>query len=316
MSREDTPIEIDDDLSSPPEPTMKDMMRMLHTVIENTSDNKVFKATTVKRLDDIESKAIDTTERLQNIETKLAAIESKSASFALSSTGIWADQRKLRNNITITGLSQSDEEDLQLLVVDVCCALNVSIKISDIDAVYRVSSRSSNMIIVKFRNFETKMRLMKAKLIKKLYVNDIPLASTGTSDAVTQVYINSHVTPAVGQMLQRARTAVKTNLIASCWVTNNALMIKASIHALPLSLKSMDELNKLLDTGKVPSPDPKPSPAIKRKKSVNESISPKNERPPASKPRVNSRSRLSGPKSVKDKREHKNSQQNKATNKK
>lgn len=247
-------IEIDDEIDLHPnttdillfqEPTMENLMKMMATVIANTSDIQRCKTSTTERLDTVAAKADATDKRLEQIEQTIARIESAPPSS--SSSNDWYEQRKLRNNVAIIGLSPIVNENLKVTVNDLCNFLQVPLVDGDIDDAYRVANNRSNMLIVKFRNFTTKLELIKARSAKKVTVNDIrPSASNSNA----QIVINSHVTPPISRMLQRGRSAVKDGIIAACWITGGASMLKATNDAQPLQAKSFDELIRILDSGK------------------------------------------------------------------
>lgn len=305
-------IIIDDELDLHPsssdillhqEPTMENLMKMMATVIANTSDIQQYKATTTQRLDTVVAKTDATDKRLDQIEQAITRIESAPASS--SSSNDWFEQRKLRNNVSIIGLSPIPNENLKKTVNDLCTFLRVPLGDGDIDDAYRVTNNRSNMIIVKFRNFTTKLSLLRAKTANKMHVSDIRSSAGVSADASNgQIFINSHMTPPISRMLQRARSAVKDGVIASCWITGSALMLKATKDAPPLQAKSIDELVRILDSGKTEPVKPKPVEVANGKRSrprnANDSLSPKPaEMPPTSKQRTSSKGRpIIGPKSV------------------
>lgn len=104
----------------------------------------------------------------------------------------------------------------------------------------------SNMIIVKFINFDTKLKLLTAKKNRKVTVDDIPSVPSLSDQAAREIFINTHVTPFVGRLLHRGRIAVKEKKLAACWMSANSVLIKTSNDGDPMAIKSMVDFDKIL----------------------------------------------------------------------
>lgn len=146
-----TPMEEDLLLSdeNDAEPTNADIFRFIKKIDVNTAETKDIIAATTVRLTAIETKADNTDKRIDALEQQLAEIKSSvSHSSSTVASNIWAEQKKLRNNVSVIGLPPSNNEDLHQVVVDLCRHFDITIGRNDIETVYRVSNKRSNMIIV------------------------------------------------------------------------------------------------------------------------------------------------------------------------
>lgn len=167
-----------------------------------------------------------------------------SSSFSLGDG--WTEQRKLSNNINIIGIHPSQGENLTNIVLDVFIFFGLVIAAADVESVYRVKHARSNMIIVKLSNFDVKLKLLLMKKTKKITVGDILSVPRTAENEAKEIFINTHVTPMVGRLLYRGRTAVKNGKLAACWMSANSIMVKIATDARPISVKSMSDFDKLL----------------------------------------------------------------------
>lgn len=299
----------DDDIvvspNNKPQPSNADLMQFLMKMNVNLASNTVFKATATKRLNELESKTDSNAEKITQIEAQLADMKS-AASFSLADG--WSEQRKLRNNITIIGIHRSQGEILTNIVLDLFIFFGQTITSTDVENVYRVKHAKSNMIIVKLSNFDIKLKLLSAKKNKKITIGDILSVTASADNMGKEIYINTHVTPFVGRLLYRGRTAVKNGKLAACWMSANSILVKTAADADPIAIKSMSDFDKILGTSEMESSLPTSAPAIKRR-IEDESPSNKIDRP-KTKPRRatggrNSPGPLSSKNNKKDKTAHK-----------
>lgn len=118
LSEEDELLEIK---QKKPQPTNADIMKFLERMNRNIAVNNEFKVTATKRLDELDSKTQNNTDKIAHLEIKIA--EMKSSSTISSMSDVWNEQRKLRNNINIISISPSSGENLTNIVLDLCIFL-------------------------------------------------------------------------------------------------------------------------------------------------------------------------------------------------
>lgn len=280
------------------EPSNADLMRKLLEISANTADNIKFKAAASKWLNTLEQHAGFVDKRLEKLETRINELNANKEQ-APSSANDWLDQRKLRNNVSIVGIPVAKDENIAKLIVDMCSVFGMAIAATDLKSFYRVAHAKSNMIIAKFKSFESKSLLLAAKAKKRLTLADIPNIACGASDASKPIYINSHVTPVIGRMLHSGRIAMKEKKILACWVTARGFMVKISNASEPKVLHTLEELNGLV--GVLESMPAQPTSFQTGKRNKPEDDSP-NGNKPKSKIRNTSRGRSgAGPLSTKTK---------------
>lgn len=289
----------EEDLLEPPartQPTNSDLMKFLEKMNVNLASNNLFKATATKRMDQLDTKVNDNSDRIARLESHIVEMKSNSGQ---SFNDGWSEQRKLQNNVNIVGIHPSTGENLINMVLDVFIFYGLSIAATDVESVYRVKYAKSNMIIVKFVNFETKLKLLNAKKNKKLTVGDILSVTDALNDATKEIFINTHVTPFVGRLLHRGRLAVKGRKLAACWMSANSILVKVTDDGAPIMIKSMPDFDKILGESDLQVSEPSALAGGKRR-IVDVSPTLPTELQPKSKPRTNMRGRNgTGPLSTK-----------------
>lgn len=141
------------------QPTNSDLMKFLIKMNDNLAANNVFKATATKRLNDLDVKVNGNTEKIVQLETRIAEMNSSTPNEHIDG---WCERWKLRNNINIVGIHPSSGENLTNIVLHIYIFYGLSISSSEIEAAYRVKYSKSNMIIVRFINLEIKLKLLSA----------------------------------------------------------------------------------------------------------------------------------------------------------
>lgn len=179
-SRDNSPVK---------QPSNADLMKIMLEISANTADNNKFKAAASKRLIVLEQRAEKTDKHFENLESKLEELRTGNQ-HAPSPANDWLDQRKLRNNISIVGFPPTKNENVVKIVVDLCGALGVVVVSGDLSSVYRVAHAKSNMLIVKFNTFETKVRVLAAKGKNRLSVSDIANIACSSVDATKPIFVH------------------------------------------------------------------------------------------------------------------------------
>lgn len=278
------------------QPTNSDLMKFLEKMNENLASNNMFKVTATKRLDDLDSKTDANAAKILQLESCIAELKSGDSHARMDG---WSEQRKLNNNINIIGIHPSAGENLSNMVVDLFIFYGLSIPAADIESVYRVKYSKSNMIIVRFMKFDTKLKLLSAKKNKKLTVGDIPSVAGAAGGAAKEVFINTHATPFVGRLLHRGRIAVKENKLNACWMSSNCVLVKFTTDGDPVMIKSMSDFDRILETS-IPLLEEPSSMVVGKRRMDETSPTLSTDSQPESKPRTNLRGKNStGPLSSK-----------------
>lgn len=227
----------------------------------------------LKKSVDIKFAAINTeikahSEKFSDIEERMSQFERSLA--AANYDRELTKQQLLKNNISIFGCPKIGEENVTETALKVFKAFGSTLKQSDFSAVYRTSGKkpSFTSIVVKFKVFEVKLAAMSSKAQKQVKVSDV----FGDSGSSVQIYLNHHVTPFFGKLLAAGRTAVKDELIHSCWINAMGCMIKLEENGKPMNVRSLDGFDSIrskagaTSSGKRNKPDDKSSPPNRKPK--------------------------------------------------
>lgn len=245
------------------EPTGNEIMQMLKAIRNDTSSTNKSLATYMKETDKKlsgMSAAIDkNTKQIETLGTKFKACETIVSDVKYSNE--LQKQKLLKNNISIYGIPFNADEDLVEIVKAVFKFYNIELNVSSISGTYRVK-KSVNLIVVKFKDFEMKDLIMKAKSEKILKLTDLFATSSATNEII---YINNHTSPFFGKLLYHGRQCVKEKKLFSCWISSNGFMVRKTENSSPAEMKSVEHLmsfvNATTNKTKRGAPDDKASPS-------------------------------------------------------
>ena len=160
---------------------------------------------------------------LAGLQTEVGVLESENAVLknrvdkleaALEST----EQYNRRNCLKISGVPENIEKSTDEYVCDLARAVDVDIRIEDIDRSHRLGRSSSAAdergkprdIIVKFVSYRARANFYKARVLTK-------------SKGYRGVFINEHLTRSRGSVLYEARRRVKSRQLKSAWSMDGAI---------------------------------------------------------------------------------------------
>lgn len=147
------------------------------------------------------------------------------------------EQYGRREMVDIVGFPQSDEENTDNIVSDICENLNIEINVNkDIEVSHRVSSKPNAAIIVKFNN-----RRKRDEFYNKGRKSHLKLNAFGYEDD-SSIYINESLTFKNRTTFKRSKDALR-NKYKYIWLKNGVTLIKkddqGKIHKI-LSEKDID----------------------------------------------------------------------------
>ncbi|KAG4067311.1 hypothetical protein HA402_000302 [Bradysia odoriphaga] len=186
-------------------------------------------------------------------------------------------QNVLSHNLSIMGLPATVDEDLNLLSLKIFQVIGCAIQRSDIFGCYRIkkANKFTSIFIIKFNDFATKQRIMKAKVDKVIKVRDV--IGSDTTAGNSTLFINNHVTPFFGKLMAEGRKAVKDKRIQSVWLNRNGCNIRLEANGPERIYRSTDELYRMLSSLDHRSSTSNPfNTGSKRQRSEDDDNSPKN----------------------------------------
>lgn len=139
------------------------------------------------------------------------------------------DQYSRKNNVIISGLVESKEEDLKATLPKLAAALDVPC--SGVLAVHRLSetkfSAEKNIprdIVVKFSMYEVKDSFISE--FKKKFKEGMPANKVG-GEAGDMIWLKDHLTPRRNFLLRQAKKRSTTHKFSYVWVKKCTVFVKA-----------------------------------------------------------------------------------------
>lgn len=153
-------------------------------------------------------------------------------------------QQQLRNNLSIMGIPPLRDEFVSSTVMKILNALGCNPVNEDLVTAYRTNGKNSS-IIIKLSSFEKKIDILNARAKKTIRVKDI--ANVEPSLAENIIFVNLHVTPFFGKLLQEGRKLVKEKRFFSCWLASSGACVKLVENGNPVNFRSSEELQRIVD---------------------------------------------------------------------
>lgn len=129
------------------------------------------------------------------------------------------------NNIEISGVPESENEDMDTLLTDIAKAIDVEHKASSVEAAHRVPSynrKRVSPIVVKF----------KSRRDKEVWINGFKKTRPLTADKINphmnkdKVFINEHLSPANKLLLSRTKEAARDRGYKFIWTKDGKIFAR------------------------------------------------------------------------------------------
>lgn len=218
-----------------------EMMRSLNSMHAKHDEFRLFTATATNKFVEIDEKLNENDARVSALESKIKAMESSTMD-----RFDWMAQEKLKTDISIIGIPTTENENRKQIVVEICSFFGVKVNAADIESAHRMKLKRSNMMIVRFRNYDSKLQLMAAKVKKNATLGDIRSIHSGSKQTKNIIYINHHVSPKTGRMQQLLRYAVREQLIESQWISPKGMGFRFKADAEPTIVTNIDQIKNIL----------------------------------------------------------------------
>ena len=163
------------------------------------------------------------------------------------------EQDKLVNNIEITGIPMTDNENTFEIIKIISNKLNIELDDKKVIKAYRMTLNKNKMncpsIIVNFDNTSTKLELIKAIKLRAINQNGLLANEIHTSFAKNNVYINDQLTKDNKHLFWLARLVSKNYNYRFSWANHSGVFIKRDEGSRFIKIISINQLKKL-DTEK------------------------------------------------------------------
>ena len=154
------------------------------------------------------------TDRVESLERRIGELERAEDS---------ANQYSRRNCLRVSGVKETEGENIDDVVIDLCKGIGVDIKLDEIDRTHRLgrkiehsdkSSKRPRDIIVKFATYRSRQKLFKAR------------RSLRGHSKHKDVYINEELTRARSELYYNARMLVKARLVVKTWTSDGVIFVE------------------------------------------------------------------------------------------
>lgn len=225
-------------------PSNTDIMEFLKTMKSELCTKKdltSLKASLSSDIQLVDNKVEETKSELNTLRSRLEELESRDnlATFRQE----LQKQRLLRNNLSLMGIPIVPGESLSDIVIKIFASFDCIYTTNDIASVYRTKGENS-MIIVKLSSYDSKAAILQAKMKKSTHLSDIGLSEPSNDNNI--IFINNHVTPYFGKLLQEGRRAMKENKIHSCWLASSGCMLRLVENGTPRPYRTLQEMYDII----------------------------------------------------------------------
>lgn len=211
-----------------------ELVTILQQIQKQGDDTKTELKAVTGKISKIDGKVGENSGKIAAVEKSLAKMKKE-----LDSTRFNHEitkQSALRENVVIFGVPNTQGEDVNKTAILVFKAFGCSFDVSSFRAVYR--TRAANTIIVKFADFQLKLKALEAK--KRVALGDV--ANCAEELRNRPIFINNHVTPYFAKILSLGRDAVRKDTIHSCWMGTAGCLAKEKEDSEPVVIRSLDEM--------------------------------------------------------------------------
>ena len=190
------------------------------------------------KIEEINMKMEVMEEKYSAVVQKLGAAESKIQQLEAYSR---------RNNLTISGVPETDGEETDQLVLDVAKSAGVMLTPDDIDVSHRVGRPKNNKtrnLVVKFLSHNVREKLFTARKDKSANrVRSHPLL---TAEAIRGIYISENLTPESQKLLFVCRQLKAKNKVWGAYSTNGRVKVRLGQDQTPKIIECVEDLEQLV----------------------------------------------------------------------
>lgn len=161
-------------------------------------------------------------------------------------------QTEARNqNIIISGIKQTKNENMQAIIQSVARAINFELDEKEINSAYRQSNggqQPSNRIIVRFTRKITRDQMIAAYKLTCKTSNTFGIETKHISKDLDQgrVFVGEHLTPQTASLLKAAKEELKRKNYKFIWVKDNKIYAKQTDNEKIVNIRSETDIVKLI----------------------------------------------------------------------
>lgn len=210
-------------------------------------------STTVQFVSD---KLDSSTKLMENISTELAALKKENHELRNNNDRLSSEvddlkermrtleQYTRRNNVEISGIPVTANEDVVAIVKDVGSALGIAVEDSEVSAAHRIPSYRRDRtpsIVVQFHNRSTRDSVIAKFREKKI----LCASKVNSSFSQQKVFVNEHLSPNNKLFLAKLKQKCRDVNYSFVWCREGKFFVRRSPGEKPIKISSFDELYKL-----------------------------------------------------------------------
>ncbi|XP_026290254.1 uncharacterized protein LOC113214941 [Frankliniella occidentalis] len=233
-------------------PNLKDLVAVLTKKIDDSTTSLK------KEIADIIASQTFISEQYENLKSELSELkervndvearEAPTMEFKTELAEIQQYQR--RNNLIISGIPETTNEDVFQRLFDMAAALKVDLLASDIDAAHRIGKKTDTRprrVIVKLTNRWKKEQLLTAnRWFGKTNKRTLLTSDINYMGSPTKIYIDEHLIPMMDGLAKKCRDLKHQDKIVSTFVRDCKIVVKVKKEDRPTHIRSEDDYYKLL----------------------------------------------------------------------
>lgn len=186
--------------------------------------------------------------RVDGLKKELSAVTQKLGAAERKIQQLEAYSR--RNNLTITGVPETDGENTDQIVLDVAKSAGVMLSPDDIDVSHRVgrsgttNNNKPRSLIVKFLSHNVREKLFSARKEKSASrVHAHPLLTTET---LRNIYISENLTPENQKLLFVCRKLKAKSQVWAAYSTNGRVKVRLGQAQPPILIECITDIEQLV----------------------------------------------------------------------
>ena len=182
--------------------------------------------------------------RISDLELKTEFLESKLDEY---------EQYSRRNSLRITGIEESEDEDVQQKVLHLFSTrlqLDTPVTSDQVDRVHRTGRPklgSHRPVLIKFATYGARQKVFKNRkyLKKQPEVQDASEVNGDQMGKKHQIFINEDLTKARSHLLWKARSYKRDKKINDCWTYDGRILIKDKKNKI-IPITTISELSNIV----------------------------------------------------------------------
>lgn len=232
--------------------SLVDIMTKLAVMGSDLAEVRDGQAHVVSSISFLSAKFDEMSKRLDELQTTNDGLKKTNDDLQNRVTKLEADVRNLelysrRQNIEITNVPESSDENIDNIVMQVLSHVDATITPSDVDVTHRIGQSSEakskpRPIIVKFKSRRARDKIYeRRKSLKDLKVKDLVGGMRGDGN----VFINENLLPSTKDLLYKANLARKSKNYRYLWTSNGRVLVKKNADSPAILIASEADIAKI-----------------------------------------------------------------------